>query len=222
AFARWWAATDPAPEPGGRVWFRAGMDVAGGRVGDLGRRLDEVEIYRRDASGGLTWVVRAPAALWRDGGWWLPEAELRVPGAPAVAFAAVRWPATVPPDNLMQLTRRQPVLSTAALRAILAGAWAGDQAPDVYRLRLIRSYAQPVMPLVMILLATPVAGGLRRSGGIPAGMAVGLAAGLSYLLLDGILAALGEAGLLPPLMAAWLAHAVFASLGGAMLLHAEG
>lgn len=53
-------------------------------------------------------------------------------------------------------------------------------------------------------------------------MALGLAAGLSYLLLDGILGVLGEAGTLPPLLAAWLSHATFACVGGAMLLYVEG
>lgn len=222
AFAEWWTATDPAPAAPERVWFRAGLDVAGGRVAELGRRLDGVELYHRDATGELAWVVTAPAALWRDGRWWLPEARMVVPGASTVGFAMVRWPVDLAPENLLQLTRREPALSTTTLLAILRGGWVGTEAPGVYRMRLVRAFAHPVMPLVMILLSTPVAGGLRRSGGIPAGMAVGLAAGLSYLLLDGILAALGEAGLMPPLLAAWAAHAVFASAGGAMLLYAEG
>lgn len=222
AFAGWWAATDPAPGAGGRVWFRAGLDVVGARVAAGGHRLEDVELYRRDAAGRLVQVVWAPAAWWRDGGWWLAEAETRGTGGTAAAVVALRWPQGVPPANLRQLARREPVLSSATMRKILDGDWAGDRPPEVYRQRLARAGARPVMGPVMILLATPVARGLRRNGGVPAGMAVGLAAGLSYLLLDGILAALGEAGLLPPLLAAWLAHAVFASLGGAMLLHAEG
>jgi len=108
------------------------------------------------------------------------------------------------------------------LWAALNGRWVSRDPPKTLETRLMRALAAPLAPLLMIILATPVAGGTPRSGGIPGGMGLGLAAGLSYLLLDGILGVLGEAGSLPPLLAAWLPHAAFACIGGAMLLYVEG
>jgi lipopolysaccharide export system permease protein len=152
----------------------------------------------------------------------LRDGTARAADGHPTAFTERPWPASLDPANLLELTRRDPVLGTGQVRAILEERRVGRDPPGSYRFRLIRAYAQPLVPVVMLLLATPVAGGQRRSGGIAAGMAVGLATGLSYLVLDGILAALGETGTLPPLLAAWAAHAVFASIGGALLLRAEG
>lgn len=216
AFARWWGTPDEA------FWFADGLDVVGvNRVAAAGAIVQGIEITQRQPDGRLAAVVAAERAEWRDGRWALFDGT-RFSDVAAQHFERLPWPTRLSPANLAELARPAPVLSTARLAAILAGAWAARDPLPSLRIRLLRLIALPVIPVVMVLLASPVAGATRRGGGIPAGMAVGLAAGLSYLLVDGILAAMGEAGTLPPVLAAWSAHAMFTCVGGAALLHAEG
>ena len=58
-------------------------------------------------------------------------------------------------------------------------------------------------------------GGARRA-------AVGLALGLGYLVAAGLLEALGEAAVLPPVLAAWTAPLLFAAAGVLLLQREEG
>ena len=224
AFARWWQATGPAETaPPGRLLFRDGMDVvAVDRIEAGGRLLLGVELVRRTPDGRLARWILSERAEWRDGGWALVAGSERGPDGVTRWFDRAPWGTGVAPANLLELTRPAPLLSSGRLWAALQGRWVSRDSPQTVETRLLRALAAPLAPLLMIILATPVAGGTPRSGGIPGGMALGLAAGLSYLLLDGILGVLGEAGTLPPVLAAWLPHAAFASIGGAMLLYVEG
>ncbi|HNR35230.1 MAG TPA: LptF/LptG family permease [Candidatus Hydrogenedentes bacterium] len=71
--------------------------------------------------------------------------------------------------------------------------------------------AQPVLGIVMLLLAVPFAMRLRR-GGLAIGFGVGTAIALAYLLAFRLSMALGAADRLPPIAAAWLANILFFSL----------
>lgn len=218
AFARWWG--DSAQE---RLWFRDGMTVVGvDRVEAQGHRLMGVEVVQRQSDGRLAQWVTADRAEWADGRWALVAGSQRALEGSIQAFDYLPWATGLAPANLMELARPRPVLSSGRLMAALHGRWATREPPKTLETRLLRSFSAPLAPLLLIVLATPVAGGTPRGGGASAGMAVGVAAGLSYLLLDGIFGVLGEAGSLPPLMAATLAHAAFACVGGAMLLFVEG
>jgi lipopolysaccharide export system permease protein len=50
----------------------------------------------------------------------------------------------------------------------------------------------------------------------------GLGCGLLYLVADGVLTAMGQAGVLPPLAATWGAPVAFAAGAVTILLYAEG
>lgn len=224
ALARWWEATaPPGGPPPGPLWLLDGADVVGiGLVAEAGNRLEGVTVYARDSAGRLLEVVQAARAERRAGGWEMVDGRVEPAEGEANAFATRPWPTRLTPENLAQLERPQAVLGLGRLRQVLAGSWVGAEPPSAYATRIIRFYALPLAAPLMILLATPVARGTRRGGGGLAGMALGLAAGLSYLVLDGILSALGEAATLPPPLAALAPPAIFASLGGWLLIEAEG
>jgi len=74
----------------------------------------------------------------------------------------------------------------------------------------------PVAVLVVILLGAPLATSSRR-GGTAFGVGISLGATILYLLLFKIFGALGVAGTLTPLAAAWLPNGVF-FVGGLALL----
>lgn len=76
--------------------------------------------------------------------------------------------------------------------------------------------AYPFANLLLVLLGVPLAG-VRRRGGQAGVIAAGLGVAFAYLSLQKILEALGASGTMPPVLAAWLPHVLFALLAVAVL-----
>jgi lipopolysaccharide export system permease protein len=81
--------------------------------------------------------------------------------------------------------------------------------------------ANPFAAVVMILLAVPLATRGTRATSLPAAIGLGLVVGISYLFVGGFARALGQAGSMPPVAAAWTANAVFALVAGYLQLSAD-
>ena len=74
--------------------------------------------------------------------------------------------------------------------------------------------ATPAAAVIMVLLAIPLATRGTRATSLPAAVGLGFAIGMSYFFVVGFARALGQAGSLPPLVAAWTANALFALIAG--------
>ena len=96
-----------------------------------------------------------------------------------------------------------------------------DKSPSQFETRLFRTLAAGVAPIIMLLLALPTALGYARSNRTGP-VIFGLGCGLLYLVADGLLTAMGQTGVLPPLVAAWGAPVGFAAGAISILLYAEG
>ena len=227
ALADWWAARGGEPDPAARatrrLWLRAGTDVvAVERVAPGGARLEGVMLVRRDPAGHALARVDARAAEWTSGGWVLRDATLVHAGGDRAEHAAsLPWPGGPSPENMAALTRPPEALAPLTLLAALRGEWAVQRGPAWVRTRLHAAAARPVAPLVMLLLALPAVLVVPRGGGSPATAALGFVLGVLYLFTGGLLGALGEAGLLPPALAAWAAPVGFAAAGAVRLVRAE-
>ncbi|HYE52889.1 MAG TPA: LPS export ABC transporter permease LptG [Azospirillaceae bacterium] len=230
AFLTWWQEGAPPGEEAREektVWLRAGATVVSvGRVLEKGRVLDRVELFPRDTEGRVTERVTAERATYADGAWMLHGVRRLVlkPGAvgDVQVLDAMPWEVGLHPTNVVEVAAPTERIPAMRLRTILSGEWAGANSPAYYRTRLHETYAGPLASLIMLLLSAPVAHGMRRGGTLSKGLAVGVVIGLCYLLADGMLAALGEAGALPAALAAWAPTVLFASIGGAILVHVEG
>jgi lipopolysaccharide export system permease protein len=85
-----------------------------------------------------------------------------------------------------------------------------------------RSFSHPLGAVVMLLLATPIALANFRSGRGGLFVAASVGAGLCFLVVDGMLSAMGESGAVAPFFAAWAAPMIFGVLGVTALLKLEG
>jgi lipopolysaccharide export system permease protein len=101
-------------------------------------------------------------------------------------------------------------LGTLADRILRSG---GD--PNRVLTKREQQFAIPVATLVIILFGAPLATSSRR-GGTAYGIGVSLATTILYLMLFRVAGAMGYAGTLPAVAAAWLPNAVF--LVGAIIL----
>ncbi|WP_162937445.1 LPS export ABC transporter permease LptG [Indioceanicola profundi] len=228
AFFTWWAATEPPgdePRKEDPLWLRVGENVVSAqRVREDGQRLEDVRIFVRDEDGRVTERLTASVAVFTPSGWQLEQAtrvDLRN-DARLERFDELAWDVRLHPANVVELTQPVQNIPFLRLRSILRGQWSGNQSPAYYQTRLHETYSGPLASLVMLLLAAPVAHGLRRRGGAQGALALGISIGLVFLLADGLLVALGEAGVLPPVLAAWGPTLFFTAVGGAILVYVEG
>jgi hypothetical protein len=74
------------------------------------------------------------------------------------------------------------------------------------------AFAGPFGAMVMLLLSAPVALGSFRSTQGAMLLVSGLAAGLLFLVVNGLLTALGEGGAMSPFLAVWGAPVIFGAL----------
>ncbi|HHI82628.1 MAG TPA: LptF/LptG family permease, partial [Rhizobiales bacterium] len=74
---------------------------------------------------------------------------------------------------------------------------------------------------LMIVICVPLAAKFRRGGGIGIMFAIGVLLGFVFFVFDGISVTLGELGVLPPWIAAWLPVLLFFGAGAWLTLRAE-
>ncbi|MDG2523676.1 LptF/LptG family permease [Caulobacter segnis] len=223
----WWRDTAPAADRKGPEVrsFRIGPDLVTATMGDdQGRRLDKVIIYRRDASGAVTERVQAPQATYGAGGWTLisPSFE-RFTDAAAQPGSAARmaWNNPLHPGDVQVLFATDNNGSASSARRALMGG--GSERPESYYVaRWNRAFAAPAGAFVMLILAAPLIAANFRSGQGATIMTVSLMSGMAFMVMDGMITALGESGVIWPWFGAWSAPLMFSALGAAVLLTLEG
>lgn len=178
-----------------------------------GRMLVDVDIYQTDERGLMTARIAAKVARYREGEWVLNGATRLVPGAAAEDISGAVWKTSLTPANVRALAAPSRTVAGKVAGRVLDGEWAGNRTEDYYLMRVLRGYAAALTPLLMFLIAAPAAFGMRRSPGFGRGAIWAVALGFGFLLIDGMLASLGETGAVPPYLAAFGATAFFAAIG---------
>jgi lipopolysaccharide export system permease protein len=227
ALATWWRQTAP-PEPPVAAKpkaFRVGADLAVATTDDLtGRTLTDVSIYRRDAAGRLSERIKAASATYGPTGWRLNAphfVRFDAVGVRTGEAAQMGWGQDFRPADVQALFFSDETISSASAGRALRGGGA-DRPPSYYATLVQRALAGPVGSLVMLLLTLPVALASFRSNRAAVFVVGSLAAGLLFIVADGLLSALGESGAVAPILAAWAAPVMFAALAGAVLVRLEG
>jgi lipopolysaccharide export system permease protein len=227
--AEWFAATDgkvvqkTVPAPPRRLWLRSGADIVGVDTISLdGRQLNGVLVVRRDAEGLTLFRTEAATATWGPGGWTLHQARIARPQQPRLQQAAEQpWPEGPPPSQFIDLARPTDAQQPQALIQSLQGQRATTRAPSYYLTRLHQAAVQLLEPFIMVLLAAPVVYAMPRRGAQAGRPLLCLALGLGYLLLAGLMGAMGEVNAITAVLAGWAAPAIFGTLGVVLLLQLE-
>jgi lipopolysaccharide export system permease protein len=227
ALADWWKNTTPVAER--KVspprTFRAGADlVIGASATADGRQIADITIFRRDTKGILVERIEAPKAVYADQKWTLEQPKTtRFAGdvAQISTAASTTWPASLRPRDVQALFGDDAMPTAAsAQRALENGG--SDRPESFYRTHFHAAFAGPFVALVMLLLSAPVAMANFRSGQGAVLLTTGLAAGLLFLVVNGMLTALGESGAVSPFLAVWAAPAIFGALAIRTFLALEG
>lgn len=192
-----------------------------------GKELRGVTIFVRTADAVLSQRLLAERALFEDGrGWRLIDVQrLLLAGGQdrrPERIAEMPWQTSLTPAHLADLTTNPATLSLADVWHFVAQPEVGSRPVDLYETWLLRKLAVPLVTIMMVLLAAPVAQGLQRHGGLGAGLAVGVGLGFLYFVTDGLLLTLGEMGTMAPAIAAWSPLVLFGAIGISALLKIEG
>ncbi|PHS21698.1 MAG: hypothetical protein COA84_15305 [Robiginitomaculum sp.] len=233
-FVSWWERTDPeaalktaeTAEPGDEVWARTTYSVI--RIKshiDGGRHLEGITIYSLDKDQQISERIAAKSADWQGDGTWVLDSVDRYigndGGSSTFSMSAMSWHTALRPSTVLELANPEVTISTSGSRKVIKGNAAGSRSGDYYQLQLQKAYLTLFLPLIMLLLAAPVAAGLRRSGTTTRYLGFAVIAGFSFLLMDGILLSLGQAHIVPMLAAAWATPILFAAGGSWVLLRLE-
>lgn len=195
----------------GWVYAVRSLDVASSTLREL--------IFEREGSGPEypTLVIRADSATWSDSAhaWELWHGESRVVAGPPPArnavfsFASMQLAAlTQAPQDLLAEPKAPTAMQYRELgRYIEAMARAGNETGKLEVQRAQR-ISVPAACLVIALFGAPLAMAAPRSGSA-FGIGVSLAVTVIYLLLAQIAIAMGDSGLIDPVVLAWLPNMVF-------------
>jgi len=178
------------------------------------RLLYRLQVFRFDRNHRLTDRLMVERATWAGDGWWLLEngwawsfdgnrlVDRRIIDRP------VKHRLSLSPDLLAGEERLPDEMTYAELRDYIAELAASGQRVPRLELALHNKIAYPAISLVMALVALPFSFRLGRRGALY-GIGLSLILGIVFMAVLAAFTALGETGVLPPLIAVWSPGAIF-------------
>ncbi|MEM7498476.1 MAG: LptF/LptG family permease [Pseudomonadota bacterium] len=211
-------------EAASAVWLRApGWVLRGVPRGEDGTRLAAVTLFSLDAGGALVERIDAAAAYHQGGVWRLEDTvttDTETRGT--VARPRLDWRSSLRPADVLVLAGDARALSRRDAEAALSGERLSTRPRSYYETRSARALSLAAMPMVLILLASPVVLGAGRTGGALARAAAFAALlGLVFVVGEGVALSLGEKGLMAPDAAAWAPALIALLIGLWSILRAE-
>lgn len=203
-----------------RDWFARRFDTRA-------RRLETVEVHQRGADHRPLLDVFADSATWSNGQWQFAQADIydyRGGRETVVRVAATNFPAfNESPKRLVLEGRRPSQMTVGELRRHILALEETRRRSQIaeYRVELQYRYAFPLTCFIVVWLGVPLGMQVSRRGGAMLGVATALGLVVAFYFLSHISLALGKGQHLPPAVAAWLTHAIFAAVGAALLARAQ-
>lgn len=187
------------------------------------RTMTDVLILEFDQGIRLKSRLDAKTGVWRDGRWVFSDGYYRVFNETGLELSAQAF-STMPsdlPERPEDFTREQKeprdlnmVELSAYIRQLkLAGA---DYQKELVELHL--KVAFPFACVVLVLLGVPTGWNLGKYSGVAASFGICLVVAFFYIGMIQVGSALGTSGVLPPMLAVWLANLLFGILGVWLLI----
>jgi lipopolysaccharide export system permease protein len=192
-----------------------------------GKMLGVVLLTRLDQGNGAVTEgerthIMAETAFWtEEDGWTLQDGYrriLREAGSEQFEqFTLLSYPPiTERPEDLVETVRDEDEMTRDQLKALASRVTRSGGDPGRIEVKREQRIAIPVATLVIILFGAPLATSSKR-GGAAFGVGLSLGTTILYLVLFRVSGAMGYAGLLTPVMAAWLPNLIFL-VGGLLLM----
>jgi len=225
AALRDWGLGNAGRQPGEptAIWVRQGDTIlSAGSLDTNSRTLRDVKLFALTAHGHLDWYASGPSARFEAGDLVLPQATRGVAGEPRpsrVQDLRVATPLDFALLSALALKPRQT--SVWNIARVLDQSTAGSHPRYVYELWFQKKLAGPLLTILAVLLLAPLVQHAHRLRATPL-LVAGLAVGFVCFVADAVLTGLGEAGLLPTVIAAWALDGLLAIIIVSMPLALAG
>jgi lipopolysaccharide export system permease protein len=208
------------------LWLRQADDegqsvVHATRVSQNGKELSDVTIFLYDGDDKFSGRIDADAARLRPGHWELDNALLTAPEQPAERRDRYVLPTSLTINQIQESFAAPESLSFWALPRFIDTLERAGFSAVRHRMHWHSLLAVPLLLCAMVLIAATFSLRLTRRGGTGMLIVGGLFAGFLLYVLSDVVYALGLAGNIPVVLAAWSPVGVSALLGLAMLFHLE-
>ncbi|HEX9767677.1 MAG TPA: LptF/LptG family permease [Kiloniellales bacterium] len=194
-----------APKTDGWLWLYSGRDII--RMDNprpKSRTFSNVTIFRRDAEGLLLDRIDAPAARFMETGLELENAVIQSASDGSTrAVPGYRWLGRIDFQIIQMLSWAPGDLSLSQLNEVIDNAGYGQRPVNIYRTWFNARLVAALQPLFMLLLSMSLIPSYSRTRSFAWIFLMGISIGFAIFILTGITTAMGEAGLLPPWLAAW-------------------
>jgi lipopolysaccharide export system permease protein len=165
--------------------------------------------------------VDAASAELKKGYWLIHDAAVVTPGQPTQFEQQYELPTQMTRERIIDGFGSPETISFWDLPAFIHMLEAAGFSATRHRLYFQRTVAGPLLLFAMVLIAATFSLQPPRRGGAVRLMVGGIAAGFLLFFLSNLVAALGQTGAIPVLLAAWAPAIVSTLLGLTMLLHLE-
>jgi LPS export ABC transporter permease LptG len=209
-----------------RLWLRS-SDTRFYRVDLLSPATSDlygVTVFEIDPAFRLVSRLDARQARWSPGGWEFVEGAVREIDASGrvttVPFVRTALDLEETIGDFIEIQKPPTSMSYQELREYVARLEAAGFQVRKYLVDMYAKLSAPLENLIMVLVAIPFALQAPRGGRLyGTGLAIAIMAG--YLVVDRSARALGQADLLPPLLAAWTANVIFLGIGASLFLRSR-
>lgn len=182
-------------------------------------------IYRTDADFNLRSIIEVESARWTDRGWVTDGAtEHSVTPDDQIVTQRLGADQVVIHETMsdfLDVHREPEELSYFDLRQRIRDLSRKGVDASSYLVDLNMKLAVPFTALVLACVAVPLAARVQRHPSLAAIVGIGLGLGFAYWVVLALTNALGQSGVLPPVVSAWAANAIFLLLAGALFLSTE-
>ncbi|MAS05389.1 MAG: LPS export ABC transporter permease LptG [Ahrensia sp.] len=223
----WRARPSKSPLAQERPWLRQAQEDGGSmligasRSTTEGMRLFDVVFLDLDANNSMRRRIDAAEAQLGDQQWLLSEVEISEAGKTTIERDSMTIPTALDPSVIQQALIAPKMISIFELGGQIDAAKSFGVSANPFRMQYHSLLATPALFVAMALVAATVSMRFVRSGQSAGMILGGMAAGFMLYVVTAVTSSFGSAGIIPPVLAAWLPVAVATLFGVAYLLHRE-
>ncbi|MBX3595989.1 MAG: LPS export ABC transporter permease LptG [Rhizobiaceae bacterium] len=207
-------------------WLRQktaeGDTIIGARaVLNQGMTLSDAVFLSIDREGNIVERHDAKQAFLRDGYWDLINVQRFRDGIASESLETMRVPTNLKPEFVQERLARPETIPFFELPAKIEAAHSFGLRADAFSMQLHSLIAMPFLLIAMTLIAATVSMRFARMGQSSVMILGGVSAGFLLYVISVLVRAFGNAGLVPPAVAAWIPVVVASFFGVTFLLYKE-
>jgi lipopolysaccharide export system permease protein len=207
-----------------RIWFRTGKNGFCNiqKVDPDKKVLYNVTLYTLNDRFQLLKRMDAAKVVW-DGAQWVTKKGtewLFSDKGEIKEEHSIKGPVPLgePLEEIINVEKPSGAMGYKELRAYIAILKKDGYPATSYEVDLYAKISYTVINLIMVLIGIPFALQSNRKGGVAFSIGISLAVGFLYWLTFSVGLSFGYAGLLPPLLAAWISNILFGTAAGYRVL----